>query len=147
MSNMAKMIFVNLPVADVERAAAFYEAVGFTRDPRFSQAGVNAAMRWSDEIVFMLLGHARFADFARKPRADAHAATAALYCLSIDSRDGVDAIVARAQRAGGVADPLAVQDHGVMYGRSFEDSDGHVFEPMWMDVDAMLASMPQQAAA
>lgn len=141
------MIFVNLPVADVERSAAFYEAVGFTRDPRFSQPGVTAAMRWSEGIVFMLLGHARFADFARKPRADAHATTGALYCLSIDSREGVDAIVAKAEGAGGAADPLASQDHGVMYGRSFEDLDGHVFEPMWMDVEAMLASMRQQAAA
>jgi predicted lactoylglutathione lyase len=141
------MIFVNLPVADVERAAAFYEAVGFTRDPRFSQAHVTAAMQWSDEIVFMLLGHARFADFAKKPRADAHAATGALYCLSIDSREAVDAIVAKAEAAGGVADPLDLQDYGVMYGRSFDDLDGHVFEPMWMDVDAMLASMGQQQAA
>lgn len=143
---MTKMIFVNLPVADVERSAAFYEAVGFTREPRFSQEGVTAAMRWSDAIVFMLLGHARFADFARKPRADAAATTGALFALSIDSREGVDAIVEKAVAAGGLADPLAIQEYGIMYGRSFEDPDGHVFEPMWMDVEAMLAAMVQPPA-
>ena len=144
---MTKMIFVNLPVDDVEKAAVFYEAVGFRRDLRFSQPDITASMQWSDEIVFMLLGHDRFADFARKPRPDPRATTGALYALSMDGRDGVDAIVASAAAAGGSADPLSVQDYGVMYGRSFEDLDGHIFEPMWMDVEAMLASMPQPEAA
>lgn len=138
---MAKMIFVNLPVRDVEASAAFYQHVGFALDGRFSQQGVTAAMRWSDEIVFMLLSHDRFADFARKPRADAAAQTGALFALSVDDREGVDALVDKAEAAGGAADPLAVQDYGIMYGRSFEDLDGHVFEPMWMDVEAMLKSM------
>ena len=144
---MSKMIFVNLPVADVEKSARFYDAVGFSRDPRFSQEGVTAAMKWSDEIVFMLLGHGRFDGFAKKPRADSVGTTGALYALSIDSRDDVDLIVAKASAGGGKADPLAAQDYGFMYGRSFEDLDGHVFEPMWMDVEAMMKAMSQDNAA
>jgi uncharacterized protein len=67
----------------------------------------------------------------------------ALLCLSIDSRDGVDSIVEKAVAAGGKADPGPKQDHGFMYGRSFEDLDGHVFEPMWMDLEAAMAAMGQ----
>ena len=68
----------------------------------------------------------------------------ALLCLSLDSRHGVDAIVEKAVAAGGKADPGPKQDHGFMYGRSFEDPDGHVFEPMWMDVEAAMAPMGGQ---
>jgi uncharacterized protein len=143
---MPKMIFVNLPVADVERSASFYQAVGFTKDERFSQSGSAAAMVWSDVIVFMLLSRQRFADFTSKAIIDAHSSVETLLCLSRDSRAEVDAIVEAARAAGGKADPRVPQDHGFMYGRSFEDLDGHVFEPMWMDVDAALAAMSAQAA-
>jgi predicted lactoylglutathione lyase len=138
---MPKMIFVNLPVADVEKSVAFYEAVGFTRDERFSQPGSSAAMTWSDTIVFMILSRERFADFTSKTIIDARSSVEALLCLSRDSRTEVDAIVEAARAAGGKPDPCPPQDHGFMYGRSFEDLDGHVFEPMWMDVDAALAAM------
>ncbi len=138
---MPKMIFVNLPVADVEKSAAFYEAVGFTRDARFSQPGTAAAMTWSDTIVFMLLSRERFADFTSKKIIDAKASIETLLCLSRDSRAEVDAIVEAARAAGGKPDPNPKQDYGFMYGRSFEDLDGHVFEPMWMDLDAALAAM------
>jgi predicted lactoylglutathione lyase len=138
---MPKMIFVNLPVADVERSAAFYEAVGFARDERFSRRGSAAAMNWSDTIVFMLLSRERFADFTSKTIIDARSSVEALLCLSRDSRAEVDTIVEAARAAGGKADPCPKQDHGFMYGRSFEDLDGHVFEPMWMDLDAALAAM------
>ena len=138
---MPKMIFVNLPVADVETSAAFYAAIGFTRDARFSQPSANAAMVWSDTISFMLLSHARFKDFTTKRILDARTEVQALLCLSLDSREAVDAIVALAVAAGGKADPGPKQDHGFMYGRSFENPDGHIFEPMWMDVEAMLAAM------
>jgi uncharacterized protein len=143
---MAKMIFVNLPVADVEKSAVFYEAVGFAKDDRFSQPGSAAAMVWSDTIVFMLLSRERFADFTSKTIVDARSSAEALLCLSRDSRAEVDAIVEAACAAGGKTDPCAPQDHGFMYGRSFEDLDGHVFEPMWMDVDAALAAMGTQRA-
>ena len=141
---MPKMIFVNLPVADVEKSVAFYEAIGFIKDERFSQPGSAGAMVWSDTIVFMILKHARFADFTSKRIVDAKSEVEALLCLSLDSRQGVDAIVEKAVLAGGKADPGPKQDYGFMYGRSFEDLDGHVFEPLWMDVEAAMAAMGRQ---
>jgi len=143
---MPKMIFVNLPVTDVEKSVAFYEAIGFTKDERFSQSGSAAAMTWSDTIVFMILSRERFADFTSKTIIDARSSVEALLCLSRDSRAEVDAIVEAARAAGGKSDPCPPQDHGFMYGRSFEDLDGHVFEPMWMDVDAALAAMGKRRA-
>jgi predicted lactoylglutathione lyase len=143
-SPMPKMIFVNLPVDDVEKSVAFYEAIGFIKDERFSQPGSAGAMVWSDTIVFMILSHAHFADFTSKRIVDAKSEVEALLCLSLDSRQGVDAIVEKAVLAGGKADPGPKQDYGFMYGRSFEDLDGHVFEPLWMDVEAAMAAMGRQ---
>ena len=141
---MPKTVFVNLPVADVERSAAFYEGIGFTRDERFSRPGSAAAMTWSDTIVFMILSRERFADCTSKTIIDARSSVEALLCLSGDSRAEVGAIVEAARAAGGKADLCPKQDYGFMYGRSFEDLDGHVFEPMWMDLDAALATMGSQ---
>jgi uncharacterized protein len=141
---MPKMIFVNLAVADVEKSAAFYEAVGFAKDQRFSRPGSAAAMTWSDTIVFMLLSREHFANFTTKRIIDTRSSVEALLCLSRDSRAEVDAIVEAARVAGGKVDPCPTQDYGFMYGRSFEDLDGHVFEPMWMDLDAALAAMGSQ---
>jgi hypothetical protein len=138
------MIFVNLPVADVEKSVAFYEVIGFIKDERFSQPGSAGAMVWSDTIVFMILSHAHFADFTSKRIVDAKSEVEALLCLSLDSRQDVDAIVEKAVLAGGKADPGPKQDYGFMYGRSFEDLDGHVFEPLWMDVEAAMAGMGRQ---
>ena len=137
---MPKMIFVNLPVADVEKSAAFYEAVGFTKDLRFSRPGSDAAMVWSDTIVFMILSHAHFAEFSSKRIVEANSEVETLLCLSIERREGVDAIVEKAVAAGGKADPGPQIDHGFMYGRSFQDLDGHVLEPMWMDLESALAA-------
>lgn len=136
---MAKLIFVNLPVADVAASTVFYEAIGMTKDPRFSN-DVASAMQWSETINFMLLGHAYFATFTSKPIADAHASSEMLLCLSQDSREAVDAITDAALAAGGT-EARAAQDHGFMYGRTFTDLDGHIFEPMFMDMDAAMAAM------
>ncbi|MBM6576164.1 lactoylglutathione lyase [Microvirga sp. SRT01] len=144
---MAKMIFVNLPVKDVEASIAFYQAIGATKDERFSQPDKAASMQVSDTIVFMLLSHDFFAGFSPKPIADAHQSTEVLLCLSQDSREAVDAITEAAAKAGGKADIRPPQDHGFMYGRSFEDPDGHIFEPMYMDLDAALAAMGGQTQA
>jgi uncharacterized protein len=144
---MAKMVFINLPVRDVARSIAFYQAIGCTMDERFCEAGRSAMMTLSDTITFMLLRHERFADFTQKAIVDAHAATEVLICLSEDSREGVDAIVAKAVAAGGKGDIRPVEDHGFMYGRTFEDPDGHIFEPMWMDVAAAMQAMAPEAAA
>ena len=132
---MPKLIFVNLPVADLARATAFYEAVGGTLNPQFSDETATCIV-FSETIHAMLLTHEKYRQFTSKPIADAHATSQVLLCLSEESRDAVDATVGRAAGAGGRADPGPVQDHGFMYGRSFEDPDGHHWEVMWMDVAA-----------
>ena len=145
---MTKMIFVNLPVADVAKSVAFYEAIGFVKDETICKGPEAAMVRWSDEINFMLLSHAHFAMFAPKPMADSQTTSAVLFALSFDSREEVDAITARAVAAGG-REGHEAEDMGFMYSRAFEDPDGHGFGPMWMDVEAAVAAMsqPQPEAA
>ncbi|WP_342723624.1 VOC family protein [Sphingomonas palmae] len=125
------MIFVNLPVSDVARSTAFYQAIGFTLNPDFSNAQASA-MVWSDAIHVMLLDRGFYATFTDKPIADTHATSAALLCLSFDSRDEVDDISRAAVAAGG-RETRAVTDQGFMYGGAFEDPDGHTFETVFMD--------------
>ncbi|WP_431861226.1 VOC family protein [Azospirillum sp.] len=137
---MSKLIFVNLPVSDLERANAFYEAIGAVKNPQFSDSTATC-MVFSETIHAMLLTHDKFRQFTPKPIADATASTEVLICMSADSREDVDAVVARAAGAGGRADPGPKQDYGFMYGRSFEDPDGHIWEIMWMDVEAAKAAM------
>ena len=130
---MPRMIFVNLPVTDLERSIAFYEAVGGTKNPQFSD-DTAACIVFSETIHAMLLTHDKYRQFTSKPIADTHATSAVLICLSADSRDAVDAMVESAEGAGGRGDPGQKQDYGFMYGRSFEDPDGHHWEVMWMDM-------------
>jgi uncharacterized protein len=133
---MGKMIFVNLPVTDLKRSKAFYEAVGAVNNPAFSD-DTAACMVLSDTIYAMLLTHDKWRQFTSKPIVDAHAAAQVLLCLSADSRDEVSSLVDKAAGAGGKADPTPTQDFGFMYGRSFEDPDGHIWEVMWMDPNAV----------
>ena len=143
---MAKLIFVNLPVRDLQRSTAFYEAVGAKRNEQFCD-GTASCMVFSETIHAMLLTHDKFREFTPKAVADAKAASEVLICITVDSRDEVDAMVGRAETAGGVVDPGPKQDHGFMYGRSFEDPDGHIWEVMWMDVAAAQATMARSGAA
>ena len=143
---MPRMIFVNLPVADLKRATAFYEAIGATRNPQFSD-DTASCMVISETIYVMLLTHDKYRQFTSKKIADAKASSQVLICLSADSRDAVDDMVGKAQGAGGGADPGPKQDHGFMYGRSFEDPDGHHWEVMWMDAAAVSGSQSDTAAA
>ncbi len=129
---MAKMIFVNLPVADLDRAVAFYEAIGAVKNPRFSDATA-ACMVFSDTIHAMLLTHAKFRQFTSKAIPDARQTCEVMIALNVDSRAEADAIVGRGADAGGRADPNPVQDLGFMYNRTVEDPDGHVWEIFWMD--------------
>ena len=129
---MSKMIFVNLPVVDLVQSKSFYEALGFTNNPHFTNEKA-AAMMWSDQIVVMLLTHEFWKTFTSKAIPNAKESAQVMLCVSMDGRDAVDAIVDAATRNGGTADPTPTQDHGFMYGRSFEDPDGHIWEPMWMD--------------
>ena len=142
---MAKMIFVNLPVADLATATAFYEALGFEKNPMFSNEQASS-MVWSDTITVMLLDRAFYATFTTKRIIDAKAETGALLCISRDSRAEVDAITEAALAAGGreTRDP---QDMGFMYGRAFEDPDGHTWEPMYMDMAAAEQAFAQEVAA
>jgi predicted lactoylglutathione lyase len=129
---MTKMIFVNLPVADLPKSKAFYEAIGFTNNPQFTNEQA-AAMMWSETIVVMLLRHEFWKTFTSKAIPDAHESAQVMLCVGMEGREAVDSIVATAAGSGGKADPNPTQDMGFMYGRSFEDPDGHIWEPMWMD--------------
>ncbi len=135
---MAKMIFVNLPVTDLARATAFYEAIGAVRNPQFCD-DTASCMVFSETIHAMLLTHDKYRQFTSKKIADAKTTSEVLICVSADNRGEVDATVSKAKAAGGTADPGPKQDYGFMYGRSFEDPDGHVWEVMWMDVEAAKA--------
>jgi predicted lactoylglutathione lyase len=140
------MIFVNLPVIDLPRATAFYEAIGARKNPQFSDDTASCVV-FSETIHAMLLTHDKYRQFTSKPIVDAHKASEVLICLSADSREEVDGMVQRAGAAGGGLDPTPVQDHGFMYGRSFEDPDGHIWEVMWMDLAAATAAMAKGGAA
>ena len=140
---MSKQIFVNLPVADLPAAKAFYEAIGATNNPMFTD-DTAACMVFSDVIHVMLLTHDKFAQFTPKRIADARETSEVLICISADSRDAVDEVTDKALAAGG-REARDKQDYGFMYGRSFEDLDGHIWEPMWMDMEAAKAAMAPQA--
>ncbi|QIK96817.1 lactoylglutathione lyase [Sphingomonas sp. HDW15A] len=139
---MTKKIFVNLPITDLNRAVAFYEAIGGTKNEQFSNEQA-AAIVLSDSIYVMLLTNDFYRTFTAKPIIDAHAMSGVLLALSCDSKADVDAMVEKAVAAGGKGDPGPKQDFGFMYGRSFEDPDGHHWEPHWMD----LAAAPPNPAA
>ena len=132
MTTASRMIFVNLPVEDLECSKAFYEALGFVNEPKFTNDAA-AAMVLSDTIVVMLLTRPFYSTFTSKPIADAHSSSEVLLCISCASTTEVDQLAATAAANGGKADVGPKQDMGFMYGRSFEDPDGHIWEPMWMD--------------
>ena len=130
---MAKTIFINLPVHDVARSTAFYEALGFERNAAFSNEQASA-MVWSDTISVMLLAHDFYATFTDKAIIDARTTSGVLNCLSFDGREAVDAIHAAARQAGGT-EPRPIEDQGFLYGGAIEDPNGHIWETMWMDPD------------
>lgn len=131
---MNKQIFVNLPVKDLEKSKAFFTSLGYSFNPQFTN-DQGACMVISDTIYAMLLVEPFFQTFTKKPVADARKGTEVLVCLSCESREEVDTLVAKAIAAGGSA-PNPKQDHGFMYGHGFEDLDGHLWELMYMDMGA-----------
>ena len=133
---MAKQIFVNLPVRDLPKAMAFYEAIGAVNNPQFSD-DTAACMVLSDTIFVMLLTHDKWSVFTRKPIVDAHQASEVMLALSAEDRRAVDALVETAKANGGKPDVNPPQDHGFMYGRSFEDVDGHIWETFYMDMSQL----------
>lgn len=138
---MERMIFINLPVRDLSRSIAFYSAIGAVQDQHFSDDSA-AMMRFSEAICVMLLTHERFRSFTTRQIPDATQSAQMLIALSQESRAEIDALVARAADTGGTADPNPVQDHGYMYARSLADPDGHIWEPVWMDMAAAMAAQP-----
>ena len=144
---MPQMIFVNLPVTDLDKSKAFYEAVGAANNPAFTDETAACMVVEEGSIHVMLLTHEKWATFTSKKIPDAHTTAQVLICVSADSRDAVDGQVDKAVKAGGKADPTPTQDFGFMYGRSFEDPDGHIWEVMWMDPTAIPAGEPAEATA
>ena len=127
---MTQQIFVNLPVADLPKSIAFFEALGYANNPQFTD-DTAACMVISETIYVMLLTHPKFQAFTPKAIADSRKSTEVLLALNCESREQVDDLVRRAVAAGGsiYAEP---QDHGFMYGHSFADPDGHQWEVFYM---------------
>lgn len=134
---MAKMIFVNLPVTDLDRSMAFYTALGFVNNPQFTDATA-ACMVWSESINVMLLTHDKWRHFTSRPIPPSSSSEVML-ALSCEDLAAVDAMNEAAAANGGTADINPPQDLGFMYNRNLADPDGHVWEAFWMDMSAMPA--------
>ena len=134
---MHKQIFVNLAVADLPKSKGFFEALGLSFNPQFTN-DQGACLVVGENIFAMLLSREFFKSFIDKEIADSRTTTEVLTCLSCESRAEVDAVVAKAVAAGGKAHRQP-QDHGFMYGHGFEDLDGHIWELAYMDMSAMPA--------
>ena len=127
---MARKIFVNLPIKDMERSKAFFSALGFSFNPQFTNEQ-GACMVIGDNIHAMLLEREFFKTFTHKQIADTRSHTETLICISCDSKAEVDNLVKTALAGGGTA-PRPAQDHGFMYYHGFEDLDGHTWELAYM---------------
>lgn len=132
---MARKIYVNVPVKDLTRSIDFYTKVGFSFNQQFSDENATSIIV-SDDILVMLLQEDFFKNFTNKPIANAKESTEVLISISAESREEVDEMVGLAIAAGG-ASPVPTQDHGWMYGRSFEDPDGHIWEVSYLDMSAI----------
>ena len=133
---MPKQIFINLPVQNLPRATAFYTAIGATVNPQFSD-DTASCMVFSEQIFVMLLTHEKWATFTTKPIVDSHRSSEVMLALSADDRNAVDRMTDAAGANGGKADVNPPQDHGFMFGRSFEDVDGHIWEVLFVDMSQM----------
>ena len=150
-AHAGRILFVNMPVADLERSKAFFAKLGFSYHPNFT-GETAACMMVGEDAYVMLLAREKFAEFSKLPVGDPSTHALALYCFSVSSRDEVDAVSAAALAAGGV-EADGAEDYGFMYSRSFFDLDGHGWQVMWMDPvaaeqgpEAFAASVPDAAA-
>ena len=143
MASQSRLIFINMPVKDLAASKEFFGGLGFEFNPKFTDDSC-ACMVVSDQAYVMLLVEPRFGDFTTKSVADAHSTTEAIVCVSAESREDVDAFADAALGLGGSAanEPT---DHGFMYGRSFNDPDGHLWEVMWMAPEAVEAGPNEYA--
>ena len=126
-----RMLFVSIPVADLDRSKAFFAQLGFSFDPILTDETA-ACMLVGEHAFVMLLGREKFAEFSKLPIADPTTHALALYCFSVSSREEVDTVSAAALAAG-ASEADDADDYGFMYSRSFFDLDGHGWQVMWMD--------------
>jgi len=136
---MATQLFLNLPVTDLDKSIAFFTKLGYTFNPQFTDEKATC-MIISDTIFVMLLTKPFFQTFTNKRIIDAHTEVECSICLSAESKDAVNEMVAKAEAAGAII-PNPATDYVFMYQHSFADLDGHHWEIMWMDP----AGPPQQA--
>jgi uncharacterized protein len=136
----SRKVFINLSVKHLPNSVEFWRTLGFAFDPQVTDEHA-ACMVLNDDAYVMLLDEARFKDFTTKDIADAANHTEVINALSADSRDEVDALVAKAFAAGAQRSN-APMDYGFMYGASFQDLDGHLWEILWIDP----AAQPQICA-
>jgi hypothetical protein len=139
---MAKQIFINLAVKDLQKSMDFYTALGFTNNPQFSDNS-GKCMVWSENIFVMLLTHEKFATFSSKPIADTKSNVAGLFSLSADSTDEVYSILTNGLKAGGT-EPNEMRDYGFMQQRTIEDFDGHTWEIFYMDISKFPMEQPAE---
>ncbi len=134
---MSTGVYINLPVKDLVAATAFYEAMWFTKNVQFS-GDTASAMVYNESLSVMLLTHEFIKSFlpAHKTIADSHATCEVLNALQCDSKETVDVLVQKALDAGGKL-TIPAYDHGFMYGKDFEDLDGHIWEIFWLDASQM----------
>lgn len=132
---MTKMIFVSLPVSDLQASIRFYKALGFGQNLHFSDDS-SACMVWSEAIYAMLLTHEKWRTFTQRPLSPAGSSSMML-SLAVENREAVDAMNITAQAHGGQADVNPVQDLGFMYARDLSDPDGHLWGAFWMDPAAI----------
>lgn len=135
---MTKTIFISLPVADLALSTAFYQAIGFERNPQMSDDS-GSCMVWSEAIKVMLISHAKWRTFTDRPF-PAKGSAGHMLSLSLESRAAVDAMNAAAAAHGGTADVNPPEDHGFMLTHDIADPDGHMWAALWMDT-----TPPQQA--
>jgi uncharacterized protein len=143
---MTRTIFVNLPVSDIARSTAFYQAIGAVKNEQFSDHTCSC-IAFSDTINAMLMTHEKYRQFTTRKIADPRTTSGVLLCLFVESRQAVDDMIGKAKAAGGNLDPSPVDDFEFMYGRSFEDPDGHMWGVSWMDAEAAAKAMAAPANA
>jgi uncharacterized protein len=137
---MAKQIFINVAVKDLQKSMDFYTALSFTNNPQFSD-DTGKCMVWSENIFVMILTHEKFKIFATKPIADTRTNLAGLFSLSVDSIEEVNKIVSEGIKAGGI-EPNEMRDYGFMQQRTIEDFDGHTWEVFYMDISKFPTEKP-----
>jgi uncharacterized protein len=138
---MAKQIFINLAVKDLQKSFNFYTALGFTNNPQFSDDTAKC-MVWNENIFVMIMTHEKFTGFTAKPIADTKTNIAGLFSLSLESVSEVNDLMTRGLKAGGI-EPSEMKDYGFMQQRTIEDFDGHTWELFYMDMTKFPTEQPK----